>query len=474
MTDYHSFQLAGENLLFFSRSARLYQLSRIASQMLSDLAVPLATSHAAPGASGAPRPLSTNEASLYAELCDLLHKELEVPLPVSLTEHDMPGTSNRYQTFSIYLAQTCNMACCYCWNRGGSFGKPGHLMGKKEAGRAIQLILSLAESSSAEKIFINFYGGEPLLVFPVLKRITLELLQHEASLAKNFYFTLDTNGTLMEGPTAQFLARYFTQIGVSLDGSQRIHDLQRPGKYGEETWQRIVTNIKSFPNPKLLGIRATLTVFSDSYLETFRHLTTLGIGRIQLEYCHEPGHHQNPIYQKLIVPGERQLAELREFIDYYIDYISRYKDTRDIPFVSNLLDNISKIRRGNRFTRPCGAGTNTLAINSYGEIFPCIAFVDRSDFSMGQADKGGALSLNESLADFQVDGQFPCHACWLRYDCAGGCYATHYDMTGHARQPHPEYCQNMKGRAEVYFYALTKMLNQCPWHLEKAPRTPPA
>ena len=66
-----------------------------------------------------------------------------------------------------------------------------------------------------------------------------------------------------------------------------------------------------------------------------------------------------------------------------------------------------------------------------------------------------------------MDDQLPCHTCWLRYDCAGGCYATHYDMTGHARQPHPEYCSNMQGRGEVFFYALTQILAKCPWHLER-------
>ena len=472
MTDFHSFELAGDNFLFFPRSARLYQLSPVASQLLTELSPPGGAIAPAVRQGLPPRPLSPDEAALYVELCDLLHQELEVPLPLSLPRQPPPG-KNRYQTFSIYLAQTCNMACCYCWNRGGTFGKPGHLMGKKAAQHVTKLILSLVEASSAEKIFINFYGGEPLLDFAVLKRITLDLQQQEARLAKNFYFTLDTNGTLLEGATAQFLARHFTQIGVSLDGSQRIHDIQRPGKYGEQTWQRIVTNVKNFPNPRLLGLRATLTAFSDSYLETFRQLTALGINRIQLEYCHEPGYQSNPIYQKLIVPPDRQLAELREFVDVYVESISQYKDTRDIPFASNLLDNISRIRQGNRFTRPCGAGTNTLAINSHGAVFPCIAFVDRDDFTMGQAGTESCLSLHQSLSGFEVDGQLPCHACWLRYDCAGGCYATHYDMTGHTRHPHPEYCQNMKGKAEVYFYALTQMLNKCPWHLERTPWTPP-
>jgi uncharacterized protein len=170
-----------------------------------------------------------------------------------------------------------------------------------------------------------------------------------------------------------------------------------------------------------------------------------------------------------MVPPQRQLEELREFVDHYVDSISHYKNTNDIPFVSNLLDNITRIRRGNRFTKPCGAGVNTLAINSRGELFPCIAFVDREEFSMGRVGMESPLSLHQTLAGFDVDSQLPCRACWLRYDCAGGCYATHYDMTGHTRQPHPEYCQGMRAKAEVYFYAMARMLKKCPWHLKKSP-----
>ncbi|HEY5512939.1 MAG TPA: SPASM domain-containing protein, partial [Geomonas sp.] len=103
-----------------------------------------------------------------------------------------------------------------------------------------------------------------------------------------------------------------------------------------------------------------------------------------------------------------------------------------------------------------------------GEVFPCIAFVDRADFAMGRVT-ARELSLHESLSGFQVDDHTPCDACWLRYDCAGGCYATNFDLTGHAQQPHPEYCKNMKAKGEIYVYALAQILKKCPWHLEEQP-----
>jgi uncharacterized protein len=464
MLDFHAFEKGGQKFLFFPRSARLYELSSAAFRLLAGLcATPDAleawTTRQGSSAAG-------DQDELCLELRDLLLQELAIPRPNPHRRSRIKG-KNGYRTFSIYLAQTCNMSCCYCWNRGGSFGKPPLLMGEDSAKLAAEHIISLARDSSSDKIFVNFYGGEPLLNFTALETITLELRRRQEELDKDFYLTVDTNGTLLEGETAQFLARHFDQVGVSLDGRQEIHDIQRPGSHGETTWRKIVDNVKAFPNRKLLSLRATLTFFSDSYLETFRQLITLGVSRIQLEYCHEPGYHDNPIYEKLIVPPGRQLAELEEFVNYYVDSIRGCNDMRDIPFVANLMDNIFRIRRGNRFTRPCGAGTNTLAINSSGEIFPCIAFVDRQDFSMGRIGQESGLRLHRTLAGFEVDDQPPCNACWLRYDCAGGCYATHCDMTGQARQPHPEYCENMRGKAEVYLYAMALMLEKCPQHLEK-------
>jgi uncharacterized protein len=469
MIDFHAFRMAGENFLFFPRSAKLYQLSTAAAAMLRELSC-------RPGRDGSTWSLqrlalagADEPAEARGDLAELLRQELQVPSPAAHPEED-PRQGNAFHTFSVYLAQTCNMSCSYCWSRGGSFGQAPRLMTAKDAQSTSELIVSLVESLQSDRVCIKFYGGEPLLNFPALERITLELRQQEARLAKNFRFSLDTNGLLLEGATAQFLARHFSGIGVSLDGREAVHDRQRPGTCGERTWQRIVANVKAFPNQKILCLRATLTNDSDPYLETFRHLQILGVRRIHLEYCHETGYQQNPAYDQLLVSPQRQLAELRSFVDHYLEEISRYRECNEVPFVPNLMENLGRIWRGDRFTRPCGAGLNTLAIDSRGEIFPCIAFADRDDLSMGRVGTQGCLPLQPTLSPLELNERLSCHSCWLRYDCAGGCYATHYSMTGHAQQPHPEYCRKMRGKAEIYLYALARMLQECPWHLEHLKR----
>ena len=386
--------------------------------------------------------------------------------PPSGTLWGKSDRGNFYQNFTLYISQACNLSCCYCWNRGGSFGKAEHLMDLETAQSVTQLIAHLAETSTAENFRINFYGGEPLLNFAAIRQITLALQEKGRSLGKEFFFNLDTNGCFLEGDQAQFLAQHFTEIGISLDGRQAIHDRQRPTKSGGGSWEKIVANLKAFPRPELLGVRGTLTAFSDSYGEMFRHLSDLGLRRVQLEYCHEPGYKRYPHFESLVVDPDRQHEELRHFLDHYIDTIKRYNHVGEIPFLSNLLMNIAKVKRGERHTRPCGAGLTLLAIDSRGVVFPCIAFVDYPAFAMGRAEPGAELRLPPPLMDYEVDVHGLCGECWARYDCAGGCYATHFEMTGNVRRPHAQYCHSIKSKTEIYLYALARIREECPWHLE--------
>lgn len=461
LLDLHCFQLGGVNYLYFPRSARLYQLSPTAARLVTDICAD------ASGAAG-DHPFSAEErfSHLLGSLNDLLQRESALPLPAP-HERRLQG-GNSLQAFSVYLAQSCNMSCCYCWNRGGSFGNRPRLMSEQDAETATKQIVALAAASAEEKITVNFYGGEPLLNFSALKTITLGLREREAALGKRFRFAVDTNGCLLEGEGAEFLALHFSQIGVSLDGREEIHDRQRPKAGGDRTWRRIVRNIGNFPNRELLGLRATLTAHSDSYLDTFRHLAKLGVRRIQLEYCHEPHRDGTGGGRQLVVPLERQQREMMEFIEYYVDAISHFKEIGNIPLISNLMENIFRIRGGTRYTRPCGAGVDMVAMNCSGEIFPCIAFVDLPEFGMGRGGNSDALVLHPDLAGFQVDKEEICRDCWLRYDCAGGCHATHYQLTGGVSLPHPDYCLTMKARSEVYLHAMALMLDRCPWHLEDA------
>jgi uncharacterized protein len=465
MADFHIFGKAERQFLYFSRSARLYELDPDAARMLSiladaDLSLPagLAGLEAAPA-------LPALSDGAAAEFQGILREELAVP-PPSSSLGAKSDRGNFYQNFSIYISQACNFSCCYCWNKGGGFGKVEHLMDLETAHSITRLITHLAESSTAEDIRINFYGGEPLLNFAALRQITLELLEKSKVLGKRFFFNLDTNGYFLEAEIAQFLARHFSEIGISLDGRQEIHDHQRPTKGGGGTWKRIVANLKAFPNPELLGVRGTLTTFSDSYGEMFHHLAELGIRRVQLEYCHEPGYKRYPEYEGIIVEPDRQHLEIYQFIDQYITMIKQHRDLRDIPYVSNLFANIAKLKRGERYTRPCGAGVSLLAFNSRGVAFPCIAFVDYPAFAMGRAEAGGELRLPPPLADYEVDVHDLCGECWARYDCAGGCYATHFEMTGNVRRPHDQYCHNHRSKTEIYLYALARIREDCPWHLE--------
>ncbi len=466
MADFHVFGQEDRNFLYFPRSARLYELDGPASMMLSSHFCSGSGSRVFPAELKLrPVPGEGVCASACKEFQDLLQKEFAIPPLRSFTQETARG-ANSYERFSIYLSQACNMSCCYCWNEGGTFGKTSQLMDLETAKLATQLIMQLAENSTSEEISIKFYGGEPLMNFAALQQITLELQEKEGLLGKKFIFSLDTNGCFLAGDKVHFLAESFSEIGVSLDGRQEIHDLQRPTKSGERTWETIVANLVAFPKREILSLRGTLTGFSDSYLEMFLQLSSLGIRNIEIQYCQEPHNSYFPL-KELIVPSHRQHAELRQFLNYYIDMIKQYGDAREIPFLSNLMIYLGRIKRGNRYLRPCGAGIDLLAIDCRGVVFPCIVFVNHPEFAMGQVGQGADLFLPSTIRDHELDVQVQssCRECWARYDCAGGCYATHYAMTGDVHQPHPRYCQDIRRQTEFYLYAMARILEECPWHL---------
>ena len=348
--DYHAFAVGDRAFLFFPRSARLFEVEPDVCSMLKSCDM----------TAFRPRvPSSSSRAtgSLWAEFSELLAEERGIafpPLPARGEE-----TSRLLRSVSIWVSQTCNMACIYCWNHGGTFGGPDHIMDLRTARLVAENVAELMARSEQDRIIVTYYGGEPLLNFEAVKYVTLHLLKVSRTLEKTIVFTLDTNGCHLSGEKAEFLAKYFGEVGVSVDGSQAVHDLQRPSRNGLGTYRRIASNLTSFPRPDILKLRGTLTRFSESYSETFWRLSSWGIRRVQLEYCVPIGRRTGR-EDDLDVPLERRRGELIDFAERYVHLISRVNRSEEVQSVSNLLSRVQSIWSGKRHTRPCGAGINML------------------------------------------------------------------------------------------------------------------
>jgi uncharacterized protein len=335
-------------------------------------------------------------------------------------------------------------------------------MDRDTAQRVVMLVSSLATGSSHRHIFVKFYGGEPLLNFPVLERLVLELKHLQERLGKRFHFLLDTNGLLLRGSPARFIARHFNEVSVSVDGREEIHDLQRPDRIGNGSWRSIIHNLATFPKPEVLRLRGTLTVHADPYLESFRQLSRLGVKRIQLEYCHEAGYRRDREYLRLIVPPLRQRDELLNFFDHYLDVLGSYRVLVEVPHLSHLLHEVARFQAGAQRRSPCGAGAKMIAIGSQGELYPCLAFADSGRYACGNLAQLPSPELF-SLPGFPASTPEACSSCWLRFHCGGGCCAA---LSASDGQPDPAHCRLRQDKAEVYLYALSRILESCPWHLE--------
>jgi uncharacterized protein len=450
--DVHVFRVRDRVFLYLTRSARLYEVDRQVAGVLGPCG----------NDSGSIHELSIGaETEALAEFANILLEEEALPRLAEAPHTRRPRTP--LQKITIYVAQSCNMACAYCWNQGGTLGDARHLMEPKQAEIVARAMERFLTASEALEFTVNFYGGEPLLNFPVIEQIVVSLLDIQERLGKVVYFTLSTNGYLLEGRIARFLAEHFDEIGVSIDGKQAAHDLQRTLLDGSGTWDKVVDNVRLFPQPDLLTLRATLTSRSDSYLVSFQALCSLGVRRIELQYC-EPFRFGSGAWSSaLCVKSDRQREELLEFVDWYVEALRQYDCLADVPFVANIHLVARALGRGDRYTRSCEAGTGVLAIDSRGTLFPCLAFAGHTAFgvSLDRYLSGQPVFFSLPI-DYHVDLQGPCNACWARYDCAGGCYASNYEMTGDLQLPFDSFCDAYRNRLEVTLYLLARLKEAFP------------
>jgi uncharacterized protein len=450
--EYHFFRLADSAYLYLIRSARLFKCDAEAARSVSLL-----------GREGSTRrELVRDQAS--AELRKILQQEaLLPPMPTAgVTE----TTIDNFSRASIYLAQSCNFACTYCWNQGGTFGTAPQVMSRGVADAVVHGLVRQIQASRSPVFSVAFYGGEPLLGFAALERIVLGLRAGLAGTGKRVAFSVDTNGWFLEGQRATFLARYFDHISVSLDGGQDAHDRTRPHRSGNGTWARIEGNIRGFEKPELISLRATLTADSDSYRRTFIALAALGIRRIDVQYA--VGQFWKSVSERVaaVVGPQRQRAELEEFVSWYVPWLTAHTAGTPVPVVSNLLGRVRSLARGYRYTKPCEAGTGLFAIDCDGRVYPCISFAGSRYYTTGAVGDLPITAANGPLPlDFGVDRQESCRTCWARYDCGGGCFAYNEQMTGSTTTPLLAFCIATRGNMELYLHALSRISGECPWQL---------
>jgi len=341
------------------------------------------------------------------------------------------------------VAHVCNMRCAYCFAGRGEYGGGDELMSLDVGKRAIDFLVE--NSDGRRNLDVDFFGGEPLLNWEVVKAIVAYAREIEKVKGKNFRFTFTTNGLMLDDEVMSFLNQEIHNVVLSLDGRPEVNDFYRVKADGSGSYAEIVDKYKKIVEVrkgKGYYIRGTITRKNLDFVNDILHLADLGFKEISLE----------PVVAK---PGEEYGLTMDDLPDLSRQYeilatemLRREKQKRGFSFYHFNLDLTGGPCIHKRIAG-CGVGTEYLAVTPSGSLYPCHQFVGEEKFVIGNIWQG--ITNNELRSEFSgwdIYSRAKCKDCWAKMYCAGGCAANAYNDVGSIGAVYELGCEIFKKRLE--------------------------
>lgn len=344
----------------------------------------------------------------------------------------------------LHIAHDCNLACKYCFADEGEYhGKKRELMSLEVGKKAIDFLIE--NSGNRVNLEVDFFGGEPLMNFDVVKEIVAYGRSKEKEANKNFRFTLTTNGVLLNDDVVEFCNKEISNVVLSLDGRQCVNDVMRPTRNGKGSYDVIVPKFQDFVSKrgdKSYYVRGTFTRNNLDFVEDFKLMTELGFKEISIEPVVAPEDADYAI-------REEDLETIyKEYDKLALDIIERHKSGKPVTFFHYMLDLQGGPCVYKRLSG-CGSGTEYLAVTPTGELYPCHQFVGIDEFEMGNVFEG--IKKPEIVDDFKLCNVYAkdkCKDCFARFYCSGGCAANSYQFHGSILDAYDIGCKLQQKRVE--------------------------
>jgi len=342
----------------------------------------------------------------------------------------------------LNIAHDCNLACEYCFASKGNYNMHRGLMSEEVACKALDFLA--ANSGNRKNVEVDFFGGEPLLNFDVIKKAVAHGREIEKEGRKKFHFTITTNGTLLDDEIIDYINENMDNVVISLDGRKEVNDAMRYDRRGHGSYSRIVPLARKLVerrNGKQYFIRGTFTAKNLDFAEDVFHIAGLGFKEISIEPVVGTGDalHLTEKHIQVILDEYDKLAKR------YLDYKASGNDLRFYHFNINLYDGPCVHRR----VLACGAGFEYLAVSPEGYLYPCHQFVGHEEFILGSVDKG--IQNDDMVSLFKncnIMTKDECRSCWAKYFCSGGCHANAYFSNGNIQKPNELACVLQRKRIE--------------------------
>jgi uncharacterized protein len=357
----------------------------------------------------------------------------------------------------INVSQICNMGCKYCCVGNGEFGKQPTYLTIEKSRTALNELMS---RTTSRRHTITFFGGEPLLNYPIIHDTILFAHSLAEKYDREFFFRILTNGTAFSEENAKFLINNDVQIQISIDGSETAHDRWRVFRDGHPTFKYILKAIdRYFYNAKqLVTLRATMTKGNLNALTVYQAIRGMGFSRIII--AHANGRHEASSYSEVemqeLRDGYTQLAEY--FLEQAINHESI--DMVGAPFN----DHIRTLANGERKESYCGAGLHFVSLSARGEYYFCPDLAENPFAIAGNTSSG--LNKNAVSACLEiiasVDRKTKCSLCWARYVCGGGCAALALSENGNIFLPYEPDCELIRYNISLALWIMHQLQEQCP------------
>jgi len=342
----------------------------------------------------------------------------------------------------LHVAHDCNMACKYCFGDTGAFEGERSLMSSETGKKAIDFLLS--HSGTRRNLEIDFFGGEPLMNFGVVKELIDYGREAEKAYSKNIRFTITTNGLLLNDEAGDLINEKMDNVILSIDGRPSVNDKMRRTTNNQGTYDIVIKNFLRFAGKRkgTYYVRGTFTRENLDFAEDVKHLVDLGFRNVSVEPVVTNAEHSYALKDEDV---ERILAEYDRLTDLYLQYAKEGKEFRFFHFNIDLTQGPCVFKR----VSGCGAGTEYVAISPEGDIYPCHQFVGNKAFMLGNVyDKEFTNELYDQFNSAHIYNKESCKDCWAKFYCSGGCHANAWHMNGSILEPYELGCLLEKKRIE--------------------------
>jgi uncharacterized protein len=342
----------------------------------------------------------------------------------------------------LHVAHDCNMRCEYCFADEGAFAGERSKLSFETGKMAIDFLLK--ESGSRRNLEIDFFGGEPLMNFDVVRDLVAYGRQEEQKYNKNIRFTITTNGMLLDEDKEKFINENMDNVILSIDGRPQVNDRMRKTVGGDGTYERIIKNYKRLADNRegLYYVRGTFTGYNLDFVEDVKHLAEVGFANVSVEPVVTDESMEYAIRDEHI---PAILNEYDKLADLYLDYAKDGRKFAFFHFNMDLNQGPCVIKR----VSGCGAGTEYVAVSPEGDIYPCHQFVGEDSFKFGQIyDQEFNNHLYDTFNRNHIYNKPDCMECWAKFYCSGGCHANAYHANGDLLTPYNIGCEMERKRVE--------------------------